>query len=221
MIEIIHSDQRLGEIGTDMLLSKHNTPILVLTNRARWIKTKLENNKVVSANHLELESHLEKLASEYHNKIYSGYNAKVLLLKNPMKKNSTNSEAIKLLIKAGADVKYLASSKETYRLLITENKLFFSYSDSQRHDLVVNKGFYYICPKLNDSKDTLIEYYKKEFYRLFNKGRLLKLNRKGKIVYNDNILMLLYSSLFEISTKDIIITLLGSIIGIILTLLIF
>jgi spore coat polysaccharide biosynthesis protein SpsF (cytidylyltransferase family) len=136
MIEIINNDQRLGEIGSEILRNSGENAIFMLTNRARWIKSKLEDNKVVSAQHLEFEKHLEKLANKYHNKIYSGYNAKILLLKNPMKKNATNTESIKLLIRVGADVKYLKSEITKYRLLISDNKLFFSYSDSDRDDLV-------------------------------------------------------------------------------------
>lgn len=220
MIEIIHSDQRLSEIGTEMLLNKQGNPILILTNRARWIKSKLEGNKIISQQHQELEAHLELLATQYHNKIYSGYNAKVLLLRNPMKKNATNKESIKLLIKAGADVKFWDSSDISFRLLISDNKLFFSYSDSERQDLVVNKGFYYVSHKPSDGNDTLIEYYTKEFHKFYDKAKLLKLNSDGEIVYSDGWFSLLYSSVSEISVKDIIIILLGSLSGVILTLLI-
>jgi hypothetical protein len=95
--------------------------------------------------------------------------------------------------------------------------LFLSYSDAERGDVVVNKGFFYKSDVKKFTDDTLLEYYQAEFYKQFEKGKLLKVV-DGKIVYDANSISRLKTSLREISLKDYILLIIGALLGFLLSL---
>ena len=94
-------------------------------------------------------------------------------------KNKTASEIrIKIL-------KYLhVSEDKKLRIAIQGRKLYLSLSENQEQK--VHEGFLY---QAGSNNNPLLNYFKSEFYRDFNRAKTLQL-RNGRIVYADNWLVL-------------------------------
>jgi hypothetical protein len=212
--EIVTEDDRLGEIATNLLMEDSHEPKLLITNRFRWAKASLEGNKYVQRNHMEFEKYLKKIGLKYGGEIYKAYNAKVILLRNPVSKKASNKEAIKILLRSGADVRFYKKRDIDYRLIMLGKKVFFTFSDSDKDDVVVNRGFLYQGE--SQGADTFIEYFKMEFDRAFGDSKRIALNEKGEIVFADSGFSRLSSSLKEISYKDYILIILGALFGVFL-----
>jgi hypothetical protein len=215
-IENVTTDERLGEIALDLLLDKSNSQKMLITNRARWLKTTLAGNATYSQKHIEAELYLKDIASRYNNKIYKGYNAKVILLRDPTSKDAANVESIKLLLRSGADVRYLRQPDINYRIVITENKLFFSFCDSDNEEHVVNRGFYYVGSRAAGAQNMLIEYYKHEFERMFIKAVALRVSEGGEIIFKDNLFLRINKARRDITIKDSLLLIGGAVLGAVL-----
>lgn len=81
----------------------------------------------------------------------------------------------------GAEVRYLHEKEEnTLRIAIQGRKFFLSFSEKQEQK--VHAGFLY---QTFDDNNPLLNYYKAEFFKDFNRDRKLEL-KNNQIIYADN-----------------------------------
>lgn len=179
---IISDFKKLNSVGCKFLFDADSTQeTLISSTKLRWLTHKDNiSEKYFTIEQKKALDRIKKAASK--GTKTSELRIKVLLFDDPRNGNKSDNEHIRMLMSCGgAEVRYLHEKEEnTLRIAIQGRKLFLSFSENQEQK--VHTGFLY--PTVGDN-DPLLNYYKAEFFKDFNRARKLKL-KNNRIIYADN-----------------------------------
>lgn len=210
-IKILDNHSELNDCGCSFFINTSEAHITRLTSsELRWLSVRTGTGEYISKNQQIACRHIESIAQKYGSKEWDKVNMKILLYKNPV---TTQHTHIKMLLKCGADIRYL-KGQNNIRIVVQDNILYFTISPSI--EKVVNSGVVYTGKKINDP---LIDYYVKIFDEKFNKARQIELSDKNKIKFKSIGLSYWYDVIKNLDIKDWINLILGAIIGAIISVL--
>jgi hypothetical protein len=211
-VKILTDYDQLNDAGCNLILTANESQLTLMTStELRWLYVRKEGGVHFTSKQKDVCEHIEGIIQCYGNVDMAKLNMKILLNKDPRKKQY---EHIKNLIKAGADIRF-KKSKEKTKIVIQNNVLFFSYAP--HISKVVHKGILYTG---NTRNDPMIEYYTELFNDNFSKSKKVSLDGEGNIVFSEKILKTMYMSFKEFDTKDWMTLFFGAIIGGVISLIV-
>ena len=179
---IIRNFKNLNSEGCRFFIDANSVEeTLISSTLLRWLSHRDDEDEYYTN---EQEKAIKKIKRicKYKNKTASEIRIKILLYDNPRKKEEGKNEHIKMLLKCGGtEIRYLRTTEDKkLRIAIQGRKLYLSLSENQEQK--VHEGFLY---QAESDNNPLLNYFKSEFYREFNRAKVLKL-KKGKIVYEES-----------------------------------
>lgn len=179
---IIRDFKRLNSEGCRFFIDANSfEETLISSTLLRWLSHRDDEDEYYTK---EQEKAIKKIKSicKYKNKTASEIRIKILLYDNPRKKEERGNKHIKMLLNCGGiEIKYLhVSEDKKLRIAIQGRKLYLSLSENQEQK--VHEGFLY---QAGSDNNPLLNYFKSEFYRDFNRAKTLQL-KNGRIVFADN-----------------------------------
>ncbi len=209
-IKILETHKELNECGCNFFCNTSEIHLTRVTStELRWLSVRTAKGEYISPAQEFACAHVDAIADSYGSNEWDKINMKILLYVNPIK---SQHHHIKNLLKCGADIRYIKNQNCT-RLVIQDNKLFFTVSSSQ--EKVVNSGILYTGKKINDP---LINYYTQEFDSMFLRARPIEM-QNNRIVFRHRGIKYWYAIVQNLDAKDWINLIFGAILGTMLGLL--
>lgn len=195
-IKILHTQEEICNQGCEFFIQANPTHDTRFSSAyLRWLSARKKGGEPYSSSQQKAAEYINEIAqNEYAAQLEELSSLHVLLYKDPTNdkefnaKDMNSTEYVKMMLKAGADIRY-CETDNPIRLAIQDNNLLLSWSSSDNDrdtplsKKTVNQGMYYTGVPNNDP---LINYYTKYFDRLFDKAKKVKLNQKGEIKDTDS-----------------------------------